>query len=95
MKRRAGIRKVAQILSRPSSPISVMVKGGRSRDDPPTALCVWGRWHDVTEIVDAWQGNDHCYLKLVVSGGQVYLIRFDLIDESWALVKYSRDATLE
>lgn len=49
----------------------------------------------MTEIVDAWQGNDHCYLKLVVSGGQVYLIRFDLIDESWALVKYSRDATLE
>ena len=49
-----------------------------------------GRMHEVAEVLDCWDGDDHRYVRVRgVDGGQ-YILRQDLAGGRWELHSYRR-----
>lgn len=47
----------------------------------------------VTEVIDRWPGEDHCYVKVTGDDGGLYILRHDSGDDGWRLVMFQRRAT--
>jgi len=61
--------------------------GGRA-DERPRALVFGERWLSVLEVLDSWYGEDHLYFKVVVEGGDRYIVRRDE-DGAWSVQQFA------
>jgi hypothetical protein len=57
---------------------------GARADERPHALVLGARRLPVTEVLDTWYGEDHLYFKVLVEGGDEYIVRRDVAGE-WAV----------
>jgi hypothetical protein len=55
----------------------------------PNAFSVWGREYRVVEVLDRWLSPDERYVKLLVSDGGVFILRYVVDEDEWSLVVYS------
>ena len=52
-----------------------------------------GDMRDVTEIVDRWPGEDHCYYRVLADDGSVYILRHDEGENSWRIHFFDNPAS--
>jgi hypothetical protein len=60
--------------------------GGRA-DERPRALVFAERRLPVAEVLDSWYGEDHLYFKVVIEGGDQYIVRRDE-DGLWSVQQF-------
>ena len=47
-----------------------------------------GRRIDIVEAIDQWYGADYRYVKVKGSDGGIYMLRFNEINDEWALIMF-------
>ena len=67
--------------------LQVETYSGSRADERPTALVFGDRRLRVDTLVDTWYGQDHLYFKVLVEGGDEYVVRRDDQGE-WAVHSY-------
>jgi hypothetical protein len=45
---------------------------------------------EVTEVLDRWLAPDHRYFKLRTAGGEIYILRQDVMSGAWELTLFRR-----
>ena len=74
-------------MNKQSAPVHVECYAGFKGDERPVAFHEGARRVAVREIADVWYGPDHAYFKLVGDDGRLYLIRHDLEDDTWEIIR--------
>lgn len=59
---------------------------GPDGDDRPEAFSLGDRVFRVGELIDAWHGADHTYVKLLADDGNLYVLRHDRLTDAWEMV---------
>jgi len=67
--------------------VQVECYAGFKGDERPVAFREGERRVAVREMVDAWYGPDHAYFKLWGDDGRLYLMRHDLEDDTWEIIR--------
>ncbi len=49
-----------------------------------------GRQIEITENIDQWHGDDHCYFKVRGRDGSLYILRRADTRDDWELTMYQR-----
>jgi hypothetical protein len=44
----------------------------------------------VTDVIDRWPGEGHCYVKVTGDDSGLYILRHDSGDDTWRLVMFQR-----
>lgn len=57
---------------------------GARADERPRVLVLGERRMSVTAVLDSWYGEAHLYFKVLVEGGDEYIVRRDAAGE-WAV----------
>ncbi len=66
--------------------IRVICYEGYKADETPRALLLGERRIEVSRLLDRWRGEDHEYVKLEGSDGNVYILRYSAESLEWELV---------
>jgi hypothetical protein len=59
-------------------------EGYRARETP-RAFYIGNRRIEVVSVADRWRGEDHEYIKLDASDGNVYILRYDMEQDEWEI----------
>ncbi|MCL7486549.1 MAG: hypothetical protein M8357_00045 [Desulfobulbaceae bacterium] len=70
--------------------IRVVCHAGYRADESPVRFFLGERKIEVEVIVDRWTGQDHRYFKVRGDDGGIYIIRQDIIADSWELTFFDR-----
>lgn len=71
--------------------IKVATYSGYKADERPTSFVISERTLKVKECLDRWYGEGHAYFKLSADDGYSYIIRHDIFNEEWELVKMEKE----
>ncbi len=66
--------------------IRVVCYEGYRAEETPRTFTMGSRRLDVTIVLDRWRGQDHEYVKLTASDGNLYILRYDRIGDEWEIV---------
>ncbi len=66
--------------------IRVLCYEGYKGRETPRTLFLGERRVDVQAVVDRWRGEDHEYVKLTGSDGNLYIIRYSANSDAWELI---------
>ena len=66
--------------------IKVYCYEGYKARETPRILLLGERRIEVIKVVDRWRGEDHEYVKLTGSDGNLYIIRYSAGSDEWELV---------
>ena len=77
-------------MTEPLLAIQVECYAGHRGEQTPRVLVLGERRIDVTAVVDQWLAPDHRYFKLRGSDGDIYIVRHDVMTESWELTMFER-----
>ena len=67
-------------------PVIVETYSGYKADERPVGFRLEGRRIGVREILDRWHGVDHAYFKVIGEDGTLYIMRQDLLSDTWELI---------
>lgn len=70
--------------------VGVECYSGHRGEQTPRVLVLGDRRIDVTAVVDQWLAPDHRYFKLRGSDGDIYIVRHDVMAETWELTMFER-----
>jgi hypothetical protein len=79
-----------------NSQIRVECYAGQRADEEPRRFFIGEREVEISEVIDRWLDPAHRYFKVRGGDGGVYILRYDLDLNRWALTMYdsgSRDDT--
>jgi len=68
------------------------VRGGAG-ELVPRLIRLGRRMVAVTEVIDRWPAEGHCYVKVTGDDGGLYILRHDSGDDGWRLVMFQRRDT--
>jgi hypothetical protein len=83
-------------MSEEDSRIQVECYAGHRAEEEPRRFFIGERKVEVDEVIDRWLDPDHRYFKVRGDDSGVYILRYDLELNRWALTMYdsgSRDDT--
>jgi hypothetical protein len=49
----------------------------------PVRFGLSGIEHEVAEVLDCWPGEDHLYVKVRTTDGDLYILRYDAAPNAW------------
>jgi hypothetical protein len=67
--------------------IRVECYGGYRGEETPRRFFIGERQMVVVEVVDRWLTPDHRYFKVRCDGGDLYVLRHDIVLHSWELIR--------
>ncbi|MFC1524072.1 hypothetical protein ACFL6N_04700 [Thermodesulfobacteriota bacterium] len=70
--------------------IRVVCYAGYRGEETPRYFFLKDRRVEVGEILDRWLAPDHRYFKVIGDDGATYIIRHDIISETWELILFER-----
>jgi len=73
------------------NPITVKTYSGYKADERPTSFVIGTQEFEVKANLDRWYGEGYGYFKLKADDGYIYIIRHDMEDDQWELVKMEKD----
>jgi hypothetical protein len=59
-------------------------------EEIPSQLSFDNRTLGVSDVLDRWLAPDHRYFKVKGEDGATYILRHDVVSNTWALVLYAR-----
>jgi len=68
--------------------IRVECYAGHRGDESPRRVFFDKRSIEVIEVVDRWFGTDHRYFKILGSDEATYVLRQDVLTNSWQMTMY-------
>jgi hypothetical protein len=71
--------------------VSVECYAGHRGEQTPRCFRLGDSDIEVAEVVDAWLAPDHRYFKVRDAGGDVYILRNDVVRDRWELTMFQRD----
>jgi hypothetical protein len=73
-------------------PIVLQVEcyAGHRGEETPRALVIGGRRITVVQVLDRWLAPDYRYFKLLGDDGDVYIVRYDALANTWELTMFAR-----
>jgi hypothetical protein len=77
-------------MTEPLLAIEVECYAGHRGEQTPRVLVLGERHIDVTAVVDQWLAPDYRYFKLRGSDGDIYIVRHDVMTETWELTMFER-----
>lgn len=69
-----------------SAHVIVDAYAGDKGEDTPRSFTHGKMYRVVTDILDRWYTDAHCYFRVRADDGQRYVLRHQLDKESWELV---------
>ena len=66
--------------------IRVVCYEGYRAEETPRTFTMGDRRYSVTTVHDRWQGQDHEYVKLTASDGNLYIFRYDRNEDEWEII---------
>ena len=67
----------------------VICHAGYRGEESPRRFSIGQQEVEVSEIIDRWLAPDHRYFKCRGSDGNIYILRHDVIRESWELTLFA------
>ncbi|BFU97044.1 MAG: conserved protein of unknown function [Nitrospira sp.] len=74
-----------------SAHVIVDTYAGDKGEDTPRSFTHGKMYRGVTDILDQWYTDSHCYFRVRADDGQRYVLRHQLDEESWELVMREQD----
>lgn len=74
--------------------VAVACHAGYRGEETPRRFEIGDRSVEVTEVLDRWLAPEHRYFKLRGSDGATYVLRHDVVAETWEIVLYTDDPRL-
>lgn len=74
-----------------SAHVIVDAYAGDKGEDTPRSFTHEKMYRLVTNILDRWYTDSHCYFRVRADDGQRYVLRHQLDEESWELVMREQD----
>ncbi len=71
--------------------IKVETYSGYKADERPTSFVIRERVLKVKECLDQWYGEGHAYFKVSADDGYTYIIRHDMNNDQWEMVKMEKE----
>ncbi|HWQ00385.1 MAG TPA: hypothetical protein VNK92_07935 [Vicinamibacterales bacterium] len=71
--------------------VRVHCHAGYRGEQTPRAFELGDRRIGVVEVLDAWLAPDHRYFKVRGDDGDTYILRHDIVRETWELTVYRRE----
>ncbi|MEE9542925.1 MAG: hypothetical protein V3V95_04000 [Thermodesulfobacteriota bacterium] len=71
--------------------IKVETYSGYKADERPTSFIIRERVLKVKECLDQWYGEGYAYFKVGADDGYTYIIRHEMNDDQWELVKMEKE----
>lgn len=68
--------------------VHVECYAGYKGDERPVRLQIGGQWLEVVEIEDRWYSPGLTYFRVLVTGGDGYVLRRDDAQDVWSLAAY-------
>jgi hypothetical protein len=68
--------------------VSVECYAGYKGDERPVRLQIGGQWLEVVEVEDRWYSPGVTYFRVLVKGGDGYVLRRDDAQDVWRLAGY-------
>jgi len=66
--------------------IRVVCYEGYRAEETPRSFTMGDRSLEVTSVLDRWRGQDHEYVKLTASDGNLYILRYDRNADEWEII---------
>jgi len=76
-------------MSERSLAIRVECYAGYRGEETPVRFYLGERKIEVVEVIDRWLSPDHRYFKAKGDDGGLYIIRYDVPSDQWALTLFS------
>ena len=75
-----------------SEPFSVAVEcyAGHRGEETPRRFVLAGRTVELTGVLDRWLAPDHRYFKVLGDDGYCYVLRHDVVSDTWEITLVSR-----
>jgi hypothetical protein len=70
--------------------IKVSSYAGHQAEVLPRSFCFGKRQIVIDEIVDRWLAPEHRYFKVRGDDGSIYILRYDVVNDSWELTMFNR-----
>jgi len=71
--------------------IEVKTYSGYKADERPTSFVIGAKEFEVKECLDKWYGEGYGYFKVVADDGYIYILRHDMNNDHWELVKMEKE----
>ena len=68
---------------------------GYKGEETPRAFWLGDRRVEVTAVLDQWLAPDHRYFKVKGDNGDVYILRHDVLLDTWELTLFEQQASVE
>lgn len=66
--------------------IRVVCYEGYRAEETPRSFTMGDRRLEVASVLDRWRGQDHEYVKLAASDGNLYILRYDRNEDEWEII---------
>jgi hypothetical protein len=71
--------------------VKVDTYSGYKADERPASFVIREKVLRVEEVLDRWYGEAHAYFKLGADDGYTYILRHDMDNDQWELVKMEKE----
>ena len=68
---------------------------GYKGEETPRAFWLGDRRVEVTAVLDQWLAPDHRYFKVKGDNGDVYILRHDVLSDTWELTLFEQQTSVE
>jgi hypothetical protein len=70
--------------------LRVICGAGYRGEETPQRFYIGERAVEVVEVLDRWIAPDHRYFKCLASDEDIYILRHDIVRQSWELTLFER-----
>jgi hypothetical protein len=75
--------------------IKVQCYSGYTVNEKPMAFSLHHSTYQVNEIIDRWYGENSVYFKVEADDENIYLLKYDKLQDKWDLVFYKNPKKLD